>query len=261
MSTISKALALLDVLSRLNADAGLTEIAQACGYDKATTRRFLVDLEKHGFVEQLPESRKYRIGAEPLRLARIREARYPFLGTALSFVKELAEQTGETVHLSEFSNGRLSTIHVEESPRAHRVFVNVGTILPYHATASGLAYLAACSDEAINVALSEALETYTEFTVVDALGVRRLLRETRIKGFSVNRQGMETGVVSTSAAILAPTGSPVGCVTVAAPLVRADDAVVQQHGAAALHTAEAIAAALFGERRHAGLSGHMKRNR
>ncbi|WP_234430262.1 helix-turn-helix domain-containing protein, partial [Brucella melitensis] len=52
MSTIGKALTLLDVLSRLNTEAGLTEIAQACGYDKATTRRFLVDLEKHGFVEQ-----------------------------------------------------------------------------------------------------------------------------------------------------------------------------------------------------------------
>ncbi len=129
MSTIGKALTLLDVLSRLDCEAGLTEIAQACGYDKATTRRFLVELEKHGFVEQLPETRKYRIGAAPLRLARIREARYPFLSTALPFLRQLAERTEETVHLSEFSNGRLSTIHVEESPHAHRVFVNVGTVL------------------------------------------------------------------------------------------------------------------------------------
>ena len=129
MSTIGKALTLLDVLSRIDNEAGLTEIAQACGYDKATTRRFLVELEKHGFVEQLPETRKYRIGAAPLRLARVREARYPFLRTALPFIRQLAERTGETVHLSEFSNGRLCSIHVEESAHAHRVIVNVGTTL------------------------------------------------------------------------------------------------------------------------------------
>ncbi len=259
MSTVSKALTLLDVLSRLNADAGLTELAQACGYDKATARRFLVDLGKHGFVEQLSGSRKYRIGAEPMRLARIREARYPLLGTALSFVKELAQQTGETVHLSEFSSGRLSTIHVEESSRAHRVFIDVGTILPYHATASGLAYLAASSDEMVNATLSEALTTYTEFTIVDTLGVWRLLKEARVKGFSVNQQGLESGVVSASSAIMAPTGKPVGCITVAAPLARADEAVVLEHGAAALHAAKSITAALFGEHQYARHSSHSQR--
>ncbi|WP_025199371.1 phosphotransferase [Brucella sp. BO2] len=214
MSTIGKALTLLDVLSRLNTEAGLTEIAQACGYDKATTRRFLVDLEKHGFVEQLAESRKYRIGAEPLRLARIREARYPFLGTALPFVRQLAERTGETVHLSEFSNGRLSTIHVEESPRAHRVFINVGMILPFHATASGLAYLAACADDVVEATVTKSLDTFTEFTIADPEEVRRRVREARQNGFSVNRQGLEVGVMSTSAAILTPGSRPVGCITV-----------------------------------------------
>ncbi|MRN66297.1 IclR family transcriptional regulator [Brucella sp. 10RB9213] len=259
MSTIGKALTLLDVLSRLNTEAGLTEIAQACGYDKATTRRFLVDLEKHGFVEQLAESRKYRIGAEPLRLARIREARYPFLGTALPFVRQLAERTGETVHLSEFSNGRLSTIHVEESPRAHRVFINVGMILPFHATASGLAYLAACADDVVEATVTKSLDTFTEFTIADPEEVRRRVREARQNGFSVNRQGLEVGVMSTSAAILTPGSRPVGCITVAAPLARADDGIVMRYGADAHAMAEAISAALFGEHRQVR-SNQSKRN-
>ena len=71
MSTIGKALGLLDAISRLDREHGLSDIARLCALDKATTRRFLVELERHGFVEQDAETRKYRIGAEPVRLARL----------------------------------------------------------------------------------------------------------------------------------------------------------------------------------------------
>ena len=82
MSTIGKALSLLDLVSQLDKDTGLTDLARLSALDKATARRFLVELEKHGFVEQDGETRKYRLGAAPVRLARIRQARYPFISVA-----------------------------------------------------------------------------------------------------------------------------------------------------------------------------------
>ncbi|MBX9458000.1 MAG: IclR family transcriptional regulator [Rhizobium sp.] len=249
MGTIGKALTLLDILSGMEREAGLTEIAQACGYDKATTRRFLVELEQHGFVEQHPGSRKYRLGAALLRLARIREERYPFLRTAAPFVRDLVDLTGETVHLSEFSNGRLSTIHVEESNKAHRVFVSVGTLLPFHATASGLAFLAACPADMIEAELAKPLEAFTDYTSVDAAEVRRRIAETQARGYSVNRQGMEAGVISASAAIAPPDGRPVGAITIAAPFVRTDEARIGEHGLAVKAAAQRISDALFGSDR------------
>jgi IclR family acetate operon transcriptional repressor len=251
MGTIGKALTLLDILSRFKGDAGLTELAAACGYDKATTRRFLVELEKHGFVEQMVDSRKYRLGAAPLRLARIREDRYPLLRTAIPIVRALMEETGETVHLSQFTNGRLSTIHVEECDKAHRVFIDIGIVLPFHATASGLAYLAAASPDFIAAELAGRLDAFTGFTIVDPAGIRERIAEARARGFSVNQQGMEAGVVSASAAILAPDRTPIGCITVAAPLVRTDEARILSHGAAARTAAGAIEMAFFGSERSA----------
>ena len=250
MGTIGKALTLLDILSGMDREAGLTEIARACAYDKATTRRFLIELERQGFVEQQADTRRYRLGATLLRLARIREARYPFLQTATQFVRELAELTGETVHLSEFSNGRLSTIHVEESSKAHRVIVKIGMILPFHATASGLAYLAACPREMIETELSKPLAAYTGYTSVDADELRQRIEETQTRGYSVNRQGMEAGVISASAAIVPPDGRPVGSLTVAAPVVRADDDRIREYGMAARASARRISEAFFGADPH-----------
>ena len=251
MGTIGKALTLLDILAGMESEAGLTEIALACGYDKATTRRFLVELEKHGFVEQHAQSRKYHLGAAPVRLARIREARYPLLRTALPYVKRLVGQVDETVHLSEYSADRLSTIHVEDSSKAHRVFVDVGTFLPFHATASGLAFIAACSSAEIEAAIAGPLESFTGYTMTDAETFRRNIAETQANGYSVGQQGMEVGVISAAAAIRAPGMRPVGTLAVAAPVSRTDHAAIHAFGRAVATAAEEISDAFFGAGREA----------
>lgn len=259
MSTIGKALALLDTLSRLNKEAGLTDIARLCALDKATARRFLVELEKHGFVEQDPDSRRYRIGSAPVRLARIREARFPFLRIAIPFIKALAESSTETVHLSEFSGGRLSTIHVEDSPRAHRIIVDVGSLLPFHATASGLAFLAFCPQTEIDAALAKNLERFTDSTVTDPKLVRATLDETATRGFSISHQGLEAGVISTAAPVRAPSGRPIGCVAIAAPLSRTTKAAIQEFGAQAVATANAISEKYYGSERPVGTIPDIRR--
>ncbi|WP_113407149.1 IclR family transcriptional regulator [Hyphomicrobiales bacterium] len=259
MSTIGKALALLDTLSRLDKEAGLTDIARLCALDKATARRFLVELEKHGFVEQDQDTRRYRIGSAPVRLARIREARFPFLRIAIPFIKALAEASTETVHLSEFSGGQLSTIHVEDSARAHRIIVDVGSLLPFHATASGLVFLAFCPQVEIDAALKKPLEKFTDHTVTDPQLLRKMLAETAARGFSIIDQGLEAGVISTAAPVRAPGGRPIGCVAIAAPLSRTNTAAIHEFGAQAAAAANAISEKYYGSERPAGTIAKLRR--
>lgn len=259
MSTIGKALALLDTLSRLDKEAGLTDIARLCALDKATARRFLVELEKHGFVEQDLDTRRYRIGSAPVRLARIREARFPLLRIAIPFIRTLAESSTETVHLSEFSGGRLSTVHVEDSPRAHRIMVDVGSLLPLHATASGLAFLAFCPQAEIEEALGKPLEQFTDHTVVDPQLLRAMLDETAARGFSISHQGLEAGVISTAAPVRTPNGHPIGCVAIAAPLSRTSKTAILELGAQAVAAANAISEKYYGSERPMGTIPKIRR--
>lgn len=252
MSTVGKALSLLDSLSQRETETGLTEIARLCQLDKATARRLLVALEEHGFVEQDPETRKYRIGPAPVRLARIREARFPLLRIAIPFMKALAETSEETVHLSELTGGRLSTIHVEESTRAHRVIVNIGTYLPFHATASGLACLAFAPDSQRQAMLAQPLEAFTEHTVTDAATLEAMARQCRERGYSIAHQGLESGVVSTAAPIRSPMGKLVGTVAIAAPLTRADAARLEALGTSVVETARRISEKYYGSQRPTG---------
>ncbi len=259
MSTIGKALSLLDTLSRLDKEAGLTDIANLCALDKATARRFLVELEKHGFVEQDPDTRRYRVGSAPVRLARVREARFPFLRIAMPFLQALAGSSTETVHLSELSGGRLSTIHVEDSSWAHRIIVEVGSLLPFHATASGLAFLAFCPKAEIEAFLAKPLEKFTDHTIVDPDLLRGMLEETAARGFSISHQGLEAGVISTAAPVCAPDGRPIGCVAIAAPLSRTTKTAIHEFGVQAVATANAISEKYYGSEKPMGTSTKSRR--
>lgn len=246
MSTVGKALSLLNLVASLSEDTGLSEIARLAALDKATARRLLVDLEAHGFIEQDKATKRYRIGAAPVRLARIREARFPFLRTAIPVVKALNEETEETCHLSEFSGHELWTVHVETSPRANRVIVDVGSCYPLHATASGLALLAFLPEEQREAFLAQPLKAFTPHTVTDPEALRARINETRARGTSVSRNGLEPGVISTAAPVLSPDGLPVGTISIAAPEVRVDDARLAELNSAAQAAASRLSAALYG---------------
>jgi len=248
VGTVDKALKLLDFFSVERSEIGLSELARLAGYDKATTRRLLVALAKHGFVEQDQYTRAYRLGAGPVRLARIRESCFPLVQTAIPIVRDLARQTGETVHLSEFSAGSLITVHVEDSTHANRVYVDPGLVLPLHSTASGIAYLAFCGEEADRLIGDGPLAAHTSHTTTDPREIEEEVRVAARRGYSVGDQGFEEGVFSVAAPILGPDGLAIGTIAVAAPLLRVSKEIVARHGAAVMTAGSTVSARLFGAR-------------
>ena len=100
MKTVDKAFSVLDQFSLTRTEIGLSELSRMAGLDKAATRRLLVAMGKHGFIEQSAETRKYRLGHGFLRLARIREATVPVIQAAQEAVDWLMQETNETAHAS-----------------------------------------------------------------------------------------------------------------------------------------------------------------
>jgi DNA-binding IclR family transcriptional regulator len=246
MSTVGKAALLLDVLGTAGPDVALAEAARITGFDKATARRLLVSLIEHGLVEQDEATRTYRLGAGIARLAALREERFPFLRAAAPVAERLAARTGETVHLSEHCRRGLMSVHVVESARANRVSVPIGELLPLHATASGVAFLAFAAPRLREAALAAPLERYTAHTIADPARLSRYVEATRERGYSLGSQGFEDGVESVAAAILNGAGFAVGAIAVAAPRARVQPGDLERFGAWTLGAAQEIGARLYG---------------
>lgn len=246
MSTVGKAASLLDLFTMSEPELGLSELARRAKLNKATTRRLLVALAEHRLVEQAPATRRYRLGAGLSRLARIRDANFPIARIAVPVLRDLASETGETVHLSEFSGGALLTVCVELSAQANRVNVDAGQILPLHGTASGIAFLAFTRADFVQAYLGKRLEAFTAHTLIEREKVAEQVRLAASRGYSTSSQGYSDGVHSIAAPVLGPDGHAIGALSVAAPLSRVDDAVARAQGEAVIRAAREIATRLNG---------------
>lgn len=223
MQTTDKALSLLRLFNEARPELGLSEFARLAGFDKATTRRFLMALIRNGFVEQNPLSKKYRLGSGILSLARVREETFPVSNLVKPVLQGLVEQTGETAHFSMFSGNELRSIEKVESPRSVRVTVNFSEALPLHGTASGIAFLSHQPAETVDRLLTGDLPAYTKNTMTEVREVKKQIQLARQNGVARVDGAFELETCGVAAAIFDWEGYSSGAVAVVTPSSRMTD--------------------------------------
>lgn len=220
-STVHKALTLLDFFSARRPTIGLSEFAKLSDYNKATTLRFLSALESKGFVEQDEETRMYKLGPAFLRFSQLREASFPLTEAVKIVLRDLNAATEETALASVISGDCLASIGLVESQRANRVIIEPGISLPFHATASGLAYLAFATPDLVDATLRHDLEVHTTNTITQADVLEEKLETIRASGVAYVDGSFDDGVMGIAAPYFGPSGKVCGSVASALPAVRA----------------------------------------
>lgn len=244
MSTVDKALSLLDHFGTGSPELGLAALTKLSGFDKATTHRLLGSLALRGFLDQDAITKKYRLGPALIRFAQLRESSFPFVSAAKPVIDGLSAETGETVHISELAGNTLTTAYVAESDKVIRVSVAVGLKLPFSSTASGLAVLAFGTEALRKSVTSKPLIAYTDHSVTSHATLAKQIRETRDRGFAVGDRGFEDGVFSVAAPLLNGEGFAFGAVSIAIPTARVARDTVKTYGANVGKAASRIGVAL-----------------
>lgn len=237
VTTVDKALSLLDHFSNEQTEIGLSAFARLAGYDKSAVLRMLSALGRAGFVEQDPQSRKYRLGGAFLRFARLREATFPLIDLLRPFAMRLNEATSETVHISHFAGSRLSTILVIDSPRTTRVHVNRGMTLPLNATASGLCWLAFSAPDIREDHLSATQAQYQEGTLTDRASIEAHLEGFQATGYSLAERSFDSDVTSVAVPIFGMRGEVLACLSVAAVASRMTPEIIERNSQLAVQIA------------------------
>jgi IclR family transcriptional regulator, acetate operon repressor len=247
MQTVDKAMKLLGYFSVAVPEIGLSELARLASFDKAATRRFLVALANHGFIEQDSDTRKYRLGPAFLRLARIRETTRPLAGMVQHSLDELSQATSETAHGSMLSGEYLSIIGIAEPQRPTRVSVDPSQHLPLHATASGLACLAFLDeDTARQILAGTSLRKHTDRTCVSKRELKATLAETRERGYSMAVRTFDDEVISIAVPVFDATGIAIGAISVASIASRFNKESEQRIARCVLKAAAGVSEAIGG---------------
>ena len=93
----------LDVLTRLAELGGavsVSELGRSLDMPRAKAHRYLVSLERRGYVEQDPASARYRLGPQALHTGLAALAEVDFVKLAAGCLEDLSAAIGQTVFIS-----------------------------------------------------------------------------------------------------------------------------------------------------------------
>jgi DNA-binding IclR family transcriptional regulator len=220
IESIDNALRLLLML-RQTTSLSVNDAASELGVAPSTAHRVLAMLQHHGFVEQNPATRTYRVGATLVEIGLSALREFDIRHSVRPELERLAAQLDETAHLAVLRGGRTLFLDAVESSKILRAASRVGQSLPGYATASGKAVLAALPDDEVKRLYPQArLGRVTGQTQTSREGLFRELATIRRVGYATNLGESEEGLVAVASAIIDSRGTPYGALTVAAPEAR-----------------------------------------
>ena len=232
----------LDLLEAVAAEElGLVAVAERAGVGPSTAYRLLSTLMERGYVTRSPQTGQFRLGHKLVELAsaarqdseRLRAAIHPHL-------RALRDATGETANLVVLDG--LSIVYVDqvESSRAVRMFTTIGRRVPLHASGGGKAIAAFAPPELVDDLVAQGLERLTPHTLATPKRLRADLARVRERGYAVDDEEYEAGVICVAAPIFGQSGEIVAAASISGPAARMQEheldalgATVREHTRAA----------------------------
>ncbi|MFG2824609.1 IclR family transcriptional regulator [Kitasatospora sp. NPDC048365] len=213
IQSLSRAAAILRLLAGGERRLGLSEVAASLDLAKGTAHGILRTLQQEGFVEQDPESGKYQLGAELLRLGQSYLDVHELRARALVWADDLARAAGETVYLGVLHQQGVLIVHHVFRPDDTRQVLEVGSMQPLHSTALGKVLLA--YDPVARGELgADPLESYTNRTLTSLGDVDAECALIRERGWADAVEETWEGVASIGALIQDRRRNPVGAVCI-----------------------------------------------
>jgi len=220
IQSVDRAARILRALAGGPGRLGVSELAERLGLAKTTVHGLLRTLHDHGLVEQDPDSDKYQLGPQLLRLSNRYLDLNELRARSLAWSELLSTRTGEAVRVSvPYGDGVLVVHHVFR-PDTSLQILEVGAVLPMHATALGKAVLAYLSDAERKDVLDAGLPKLTGRTISTSTALARELENVRERGYAVEREEAVLGETGIAAPIFGRMGVVVGGIGVAAPSER-----------------------------------------
>ena len=216
IQSIERAATILRLLSGRNRVLGVVDIAGEMGLAKGTVHGLLRTLQSVGFVEQDPDSGKYRLGAALLHMGSSYLDGNELRTRALNWSDALATRSGEAVRIGTLHDERVLVVHHVFRPDNSFQTLEVGTLLPAHATALGKVLLAGHPYVASAV-VAAGLEEFTHATITDPDQFERELARVRAQGWAADIGELVPGQVSYAAPIQDRRGVTVGAMGIFGP--------------------------------------------
>jgi IclR family KDG regulon transcriptional repressor len=236
--SLPKGLAMLELLSSGDAPLGVTALARHMDMPKSGVHRLLQVLRALGWVRQTP-SGEYECTLKLWELGQHLANRVDLRSAAVAAMRELADQTRETILLSILDGTDVLYVDVIDSPQPVRAHTKPGDRAPAFCMATGKAMLAYAPPSVID-SIVENFEVFTPLTITTREQLEKELERVRRKGFAYNRGEWGGGVRGIAAPIFDSRGEPVAAISVGAPGERMPETLMRSIAPRVVEAARSI---------------------
>ena len=208
VQSLERGITLLLAFDAAHPEPTLAELAQLTGFSRPAVRRFLLTLERMGYVRNTGS--RWSLTPRVLGIGQHYTESHALIEVAQPYLLQLAEATHESASLAALDGDEV--VYVARVPvrRIMSINVSVGTRVPAHATSMGRVLLAWARPEQVDEVLGRRpLAQLTPNTVTDVASLRKALQQVREEGWSIVSEELEVGLLSASAPVRDRSGTVV----------------------------------------------------
>ena len=252
IQSLERAFAILEEVAGNREGVGLAEISKRVGLHTSTAFHLLKTMVSLGYVRQIRDGKRYRIGRPLFALAASALDEIEMVTLATPVLEELSRATGESGHFAVRTGDAVVVIARTSGPGAFQLTDRVGVVRPAHCTALGKVILAALSPDQLERFLARAeLAPSTPKSITDKDLLKREIDEIRRSGIAFDDGEFNAEVSCVAVPVTDFTGQVVGALGVSGPIWRLTLRAMQSQASTIRGAAEQLSRA-FG---HVGAKG------
>jgi DNA-binding IclR family transcriptional regulator len=220
IQSVDRSIRILKALAGGPGRLGVSELSDRLGLAKATVHGLLRTLHEHGLVEQHADSDKYQLGPLLLQLSNRYLDLSELRSRSLAWSEALASRADEAVRVGAFHGDGMLVVHHVFRPDSSLQILEVGSLLPLHATALGKAVLAYLDDDVQADLVGDEPPRLTGRTLATLSALEKDLGAVRERGYALEREEAVIGEAGLAAAIFDRRDEAIGAIGVAGPRER-----------------------------------------
>jgi IclR family pca regulon transcriptional regulator len=220
IQSLERGLSVIRAFSAERPALTLSEIARETGLTRAAARRFLITLDRLGYVTCA--GRSFELTPKILELGYAYLSSTPYWELIQPHVEVLAEKLQESSSVAVLDGHDVVYVLRVPTKRIMTIRLTVGSRLPAWPTSLGRVLLAALRDDDLDAYLARVpLRRLTARTICDPGELRAVIRQTGEQGWALVDQELEEGVRSVAAPVRDRSGKVIAAVNVSAHATRA----------------------------------------
>lgn len=245
VQSIARAFAIAEEIARNREGISLAELSKRVGLHNSTTFHLVKTMVQLGYVSQLADSRKYRIGRRMFTLAAGALDEIELVSVATPVLEKLTRETGEYSHFAIRSGEQIVVVAKTAGTGIFQMVDRTGAVRPAHATALGKVLLAALSPSQLERYLETCeLRQFTAKTIVEREALLREIEEVRRKGLAFDDGEFDAEARCVAVPVRDFTGRVAGAIGMSGPMWRLSLQALQEKSKFVRDAAVALSAEL-----------------